>query len=596
MEPVKENDRVIIDFDSVRKDVENVLNEVKEIRSDKMFSKTVGAESVQKIKEYEGLIYKRLNDNFNLVVVGDFKRGKTTFINSLIGENILPSAVTPETVTINKVSYAETNKVEAVLKNGRRAAMEKTELKREELDRILKEFPAQVDYIDIKDNHEFLKGISIVDTPGIGDLFKTFDEQVTDFLLNADAVVYLISARVPLSITEQSFLASSVMPQSFSRILLVINMADCLEDVDDIEKVKTLVKAKAKDISPNIYVYAISALDELCRKQNLKRPEPEISDYLEKNYLELESALQNDIMLNKEVIKSTRGIALTRIMLSNASSRIKLIESSLRTNTGKLAASQEEFLSINTDLVASIEKRKRSLSSEIDMLRIEANEWMSEFLVRLLQEIENIHAKASTNELERHFQFYMLDVVKKAMLSCVEYHQKGISDKLSEEIKGLAKDLSQTAFGSIDAQIADCITDVSWTNVDTAMFVAGDVFGLSQQLGLIYVAVQAVAGFVRQSIFNKKQTDFLTSVLDGYDSIRQEILTKVDDIYEKLKRTVATKIDDIYQSQIDHSLDAIKQAKEITQNEEFKTEKVVAYLDSVLESLEGLTLTLNKYD
>ncbi len=49
---------------------------------------------------------------FNLVVLGQFKRGKSTFINALLGESILPTAITPLTSVVTILRYAPKLKVE----------------------------------------------------------------------------------------------------------------------------------------------------------------------------------------------------------------------------------------------------------------------------------------------------------------------------------------------------------------------------------------------------------------------------------------------------------------------------------------------------
>ncbi len=55
---------------------------------------------------------ERLRENaFNLVVFGEFKRGKSTFINSLLGKDVLPSAVVPLTSVITIVRYSKNEEV-----------------------------------------------------------------------------------------------------------------------------------------------------------------------------------------------------------------------------------------------------------------------------------------------------------------------------------------------------------------------------------------------------------------------------------------------------------------------------------------------------
>ena len=45
---------------------------------------------------------KLRSQRFNLVVVGEFKRGKTSLINALIGTELLPTAVVPLTAMVHR--------------------------------------------------------------------------------------------------------------------------------------------------------------------------------------------------------------------------------------------------------------------------------------------------------------------------------------------------------------------------------------------------------------------------------------------------------------------------------------------------------------
>lgn len=588
-----------IDYDSVCQDIDHVLEDLRVIRSEKYFSLAFGADVVQRLKEYDRVIRKRLQDAFNLVIVGDFKRGKSTLLNAILGTSVVPVAVTPETVTINKISYSQTPKVEVVLKNGRRTPIDRSELRNEAISRMMKQFPSQIDYIDVKENIDLLADISIVDTPGIGDIFKTFDNQVANYLLNADALIYVVSAKAPLSLTEQAFLSSSVLPQSFSRVFLIINMADCLETVENIEKINKFVVEKANSINPNIYVYAVSALDEFSRRQNLNRPAPDLAEYLADNFSEFENALRNDIILQKDVIKSARGIALTRLLLNELTVRAQLLENSIKTNRQKLVAAENDIQTQNAELMESIERSRASLSLDIDQMKDEARNWISDFLVRLKQEIIGLQSSSEVGDLERHFQFFVIDMIKQALLACVDHHQREISDHLSEEARTITNEIIQLKFGFVNTQIADCITDISWTNIDSVMFVvntADGLFGLSASFGPLILIGQAVAGFIRQKVVSKHQEDFLRPVLQEFDFISADIVNKVSDIYDQMKQKALDKLDELYQNQIDLSASVLKQAGEIALNEDVKTEELIAYMNSVLETVKTLKDTLSKYE
>lgn len=63
-------------------------------------------ENLQEISE------KLTGNHLHLVVLGQFKRGKSTFINSLLGETVLPTAVVPLTSIVTSIRHGETEIIE----------------------------------------------------------------------------------------------------------------------------------------------------------------------------------------------------------------------------------------------------------------------------------------------------------------------------------------------------------------------------------------------------------------------------------------------------------------------------------------------------
>ena len=599
MDGIEMSDRITLDFEQVCDDIETILGDIRSLRSERTFSQALGAGAGQKLREHETAIKKRLNDKFSLVVVGDFKRGKTSLINAILGEELLPAAVTPETVTINRLSYSETPKAEAVLQNGKRAALDYTELKRDILERLLPNLPAPIDCIDVRADNEMLKEISVVDTPGVGDLMNEFDEKVAEYMANADALVYVVSARAPFSVSEQTFLASTVVPQSFSQIMVVVNMADILETDENIEKIKALTIERARSIGDNVTVFMLSSLDELCRKKGKKRPEPDLENTLENNFLEFEYALNRDIIMQKDIIKSMRGVALTGMMLRDVSARIELVKNAINMGIENLSSNVEDFQNQDSELRKKIDRHKDELASEIDEMKNEAKRWISEFMSRLRAEMETIKTSAAMADIERHFQFYVMDTIKSAVSACVIHHQQEIANRTSKTIKDMASETTEQVFGSIDTNVADCITDVSWTGVDTAMFsfdMADQFLGISGQLGPLYLVGQAVMGFVRQKKVSGKQTDFIAPVLQEFDTIASDVAGSVTKVYDHLKFSAVDILDEVYQKQAEASVSAVTQAKEIMKDETAKKEDVIHYLDGVLEKIGELKQMLDKYE
>ncbi len=46
-----------------------------------------------------------LTDTFKVLVIGEFKRGKSTFINAMLGQKVLPAYATPTTAIISEVKW-----------------------------------------------------------------------------------------------------------------------------------------------------------------------------------------------------------------------------------------------------------------------------------------------------------------------------------------------------------------------------------------------------------------------------------------------------------------------------------------------------------
>lgn len=589
------NERITVNYDDLNIDIDTILNEIRLIRNERRFTQIMG-DDIKKIKEWEKSLIKRINDPFNIVVIGDFKRGKSTLINALLGDNIVPTNVLPETVTINKISYGEKTACTAVLKNGKKAKLDLKELKRKVLERIISELPDEIEYIDVVQNNDLLKEISIIDTPGIGDIFNKFDEPVSEYLKYADALIYVVSAKSPLSFTEQSFISAAIMPQSFSRIFAVINMADCLENTEDIDKVAAFTSERIESIIPNASVFCVSALDEYCRLQNLPRPIKELSDYLENKFEYFRTALKSDIIMQKNTIKTMRVVSIADFMLNNINRRADLLIGILTSKIDDLSVLEEQYSNNNSEFTRKIEREISSISLDIDEMQYEARQWISEFMNRIMNDIQSIQSKTGVDVLQKYFQFYMTEKIKVAVTVCTEEHQKLINKKLHKAAKNISLEIC-AAFESVDSRIADSIFDISWTNVDTAMFatdyILGGISGLN--LGPVMLIGQAIAGFIRKKETDKKYKEFLEPLIQNYDDIVDEVLNEVHIVYDKIRNAAVDKLNSIYNEQIEQYVFAVNQVKQIKASEEIKQDDIIMYLNETKEKITELKSILEKY-
>ena len=159
----------------------------------------------------------RLSQPCVLAIAGKVKAGKSSFLNALIGENLAKVGDLETTATINKFSYGIPDDPERPVKVVWENGMETNEgldfmdsLQGHDADTLKK--AEGIAYLEYKLEHEILKEITLVDTPGtdavVGDnndahqtvtenffnLRKKHKEQTEICTSNADAVIYLVGA------------------------------------------------------------------------------------------------------------------------------------------------------------------------------------------------------------------------------------------------------------------------------------------------------------------------------------------------------------------------------------------------------------------
>ncbi len=152
---------------------------------------------------------------FLLVIAGEFNSGKSSFINALLGERVLPEGVTPTTDRINLLHHGPAvteHAVEAFL-------LERTH-------------PA-----------ELLRELSVVDTPGTNAIIRRHEELTRDFIPRADLVLFVTSADRPFSESEREFLER--IREWGKKIVFIVNKIDILASDAERNEVLTYVRDNA---------------------------------------------------------------------------------------------------------------------------------------------------------------------------------------------------------------------------------------------------------------------------------------------------------------------------------------------------------------
>jgi len=198
--------------------------------------------------------------DFTLVVSGEVNRGKSTFINAIIGQEILPTFDKVTTSQVFKVINSEKESYYLVFDNGDREKIERGQLQfyGTQIDeKIMAESKTsrRIMYIEVNIHIENLpEGVKIVDTPGIGSTFKEHTEIAKGFMQQADAIIYLCSAKHPIVRVDVDFINNVILPlPTKPNVLFVMAKADQANSEVDLRELINRTEQQLSDNFCNNY-------------------------------------------------------------------------------------------------------------------------------------------------------------------------------------------------------------------------------------------------------------------------------------------------------------------------------------------------------
>ncbi len=207
---------------------------------------------------------KIVEQRFDLVVAGQFKRGKTSLINALIGTALLPVAVVPLTSVITVLTWGPTVTAAIVYQSG-----ERKEIAVDALPGYVTERGNPSNQKGVREAHVtypsrwLASGLRLIDTPGVGSIYRANTDVAQQYLPKADAVLFVLSVDQPLGAAECDFLAS-IRPYA-ERIFFLLNKSDLLSDRELRESIDFTRTALRSAIGAEPALFPISAhlaLDE----------------------------------------------------------------------------------------------------------------------------------------------------------------------------------------------------------------------------------------------------------------------------------------------------------------------------------------------
>lgn len=368
-------------FSGYRQTVFALREDLQKLRD---YSDKLGMEML--CKSIDEVLKKAIDDSFDVAVIGEFRRGKSTLINALLGKPILPSDVLPTTATLNRVTYDIEQYIDIEYHDGTSEERVPLEMLDEYVTKITSEAEEKAMTIKEAVVHyptSFCKNnVDIIDTPGLND-----DNCMTNITLsvipNVDAAIFVIMGPAPFGMYERDFLEKKMLTSDIGRVIFVVTRMDeytpeqaerLLENIKE-ERIKSiLVKAKNvygedsqeyKDYESklgNIKMIGVSAKQALAAKQTGD------TQLLEKsNFLTFEETLE-------KLLTEERGALVLSSQASKIISACADIFKTIELRENALNLDSEEFDQKYDEALKKIENLRNQRECELKKIQTAAKE------------------------------------------------------------------------------------------------------------------------------------------------------------------------------------------------------------------------------
>ncbi len=393
-------------------------------------------------------LHEKLSEEvFNLVVAGQFKRGKSTLINALLGEMLLPSGVVPLTSTVTVIRAGRVRRALVELKTGERRPIELAALGEYVTERGNPGNAKGVERVVIDHPSALLAdGVRLVDTPGIGSVYAHNTDETRKYLPQADAVLFVASVDQPVSRAELDFLAA--VREYAGKIFCLLNKVDYLRPEELRESLEFSTEAIRGALGASIPVFPTSA--RLALEAKLRADPGEVA---RSGVRELEQALQRFMAEEK-----------TRAWLDSvARGLLRLLKQARFTLDLEAQVLTEPLERIEGNLAAFRAARSKSEQARADfqvLLQADARALVREHIEPRLEEFKQAQQRDIGAAIERWF----------AELS--ELPSRGLQLALEERLIAEIRGAYDGWLAREDAEIARAFQSLCarfWSNMQRAV-------------------------------------------------------------------------------------------------------------------------------
>jgi predicted GTPase len=393
---------------------------------------------------------------FSIAIVGEFKRGKSTLINALLGQEILPSDILPCSATLNRVTYGVQPRLQLKFRDGQEKEVGINQLTNyvtkltPESEEAAAEVEEAIVYYPIRHDN-----VDIIDTPGLND-DTNMTEVTLSVLPKVDAAVMVMMAPAVFSAYERDFLENKLMMNDLGRVIFVVNAIDRCTRPGDKERLLDNAVSRLQK-----YIFERAA-------EKFGEDSPEYKEYIKKIGkpkvfgISAEQALfakleNNDTVVEEsgfaafnealeEFLTTGRGAVQLQVGANRAVAAGKQILSTITIRENGLAMKQADFDAAYEKSLAEISALREQKKTEMELIN------------KTTQNVR-YNVKPLVNQLPDELKQAAERAIDEAIISKGEVKRtKVISERLAKEVSNSVQNAGQRIADKIQTEIQEGLT------------------------------------------------------------------------------------------------------------------------------------------
>ena len=540
---------------------------------------------------------------FKILIMGEFKRGKSTLINAFLGKEILPAYTKPCTDVINEIGWGEKGCALIIKSSGAEISIPLEDLIHHvTIDGKLNKAEDKTEVARISWPLSLCeKGVEIIDTPGLNE--HTSRTKVThNYLPNADAIVFVLSADQACSLTELEVIENQLFQHGYTDIFFVVNRMNNVKEkerADVIDYIKQKIGKFTSDETTKIhFVDSLAALEakqagkdphetfqslESCIQEHLvdKRGQLRLTSisnethfslgYLEGHLNDRLDKINQDLTLNlQQIDDQLKSLSQSEVLKESVKARWKegvvKIQEKIQSLYDLECKSPSFEVLMRRKLDAVCENRGIESLGDSAFITSEVNfaveSWISNWFV--------IRAKPEIEVLLRELMLSMSSEVYKTLSS---FHGEKVqaiisNDPVSALFNGVSlKNVNFNNMGNLDLKAipkgSKAEDKLSNATAGAILFTILDVLFTGGGASLLTTALLGAGSGLALS--NKKEGDIVKAKEEVFLQIQKRFDSLKSKIFKEIASTsesVFNKFDDAFVKAVDLQIDLVKSGLE----------------------------------